>query len=72
MFDQGLQGWFEWRRTGIPSLTPAASGLNGGKIPVRLTYPLDEATRNPSNLQTAVTRQGADNLNTPVWWNIQP
>ncbi len=69
-FDQGLQSWFEWRRTGFPVLTPAVAGANGGKIPVRVYYPSDEASRNPSNLQEAVSRQGADDLNTKVWWDV--
>jgi hypothetical protein len=70
MFDQGLQAWFEWRRTGYPVLTPAVAGTNGGKIPVRVYYPSDEAARNPSNLNEAVSRQGADDLNTKVWWDV--
>jgi hypothetical protein len=70
MFGQGLQAWFEWRRTEFPDLTPAEDAINTAGIPVRLTYPLDEATRNPSNLETAVGRQGADNLNTRVWWDV--
>ncbi len=70
MFDQGLQAWFEWRRTGYPVLTPAAAGVNGGKIPVRVRYPSDEAARNPSNMNEAVSRQGADDLNTKVWWDV--
>lgn len=68
MFDQGLQAWFEWRRTGYPALTPAEDGVNGGKIPVRLYYPSDESARNKANLDEAVARQGADDLNTLVWW----
>ncbi|NQU34747.1 MAG: SusD/RagB family nutrient-binding outer membrane lipoprotein [Bacteroidetes bacterium] len=70
MFDQGLQAAFEWRRTGYPVLTPAISGENGGKIPVRAYYPSDEAARNPSNLDAAVAGQGADDLNTKVWWDV--
>lgn len=70
MFDQGLQAWFEWRRTGYPQLTPAVDGLNGGKIPQRLRYPSDEYSRNGKNLSDAVSRQGTDNLNTRVWWDI--
>ncbi|SKC79263.1 SusD/RagB family nutrient-binding outer membrane lipoprotein [Ohtaekwangia koreensis] len=69
-FDQGLQTWFEWRRTGFPVLTPAVSGENGGKIPVRVPYPQIEATRNGTNLNTAIARQGADDLNTKVWWDV--
>lgn len=70
MFDQGLQSWFEWRRTGYPVLTPAADGLNNGKIPVRLRYPSDEYSRNADELQEALNRQGADDLNTRVWWDV--
>jgi hypothetical protein len=70
MFDQGLQSWFEWRRTGYPVLTPAAAGANGGKIPVRVYYPSDEAARNPTNLKAAVDRLGADDMNTRVWWDV--
>ncbi len=68
MFDQGIQAWFEWRRTGFPVLTPAEDGVNDGKIPVRLFYPSDEGARNNANLQEAIQRQGTDDLNTLVWW----
>jgi hypothetical protein len=70
-FDQGLQSWFEWRRLGIPELTPAEDGVNGGKIPIRVTYPTDEASRNAANLNAAIGVQGADDLNTPVWWDVE-
>jgi hypothetical protein len=69
-FDQGLQSWFEWRRTGFPVLTPAAAGANGGLIPVRVPYPLDEALRNPTSMSDAIANQGADNMNTRVWWDM--
>lgn len=68
-FDQGLQSWFEWRRTGFPVLTPAEEGQNGGKIPVRVNYPSDEYATNPTNVGDAVSAQGTDDLNTKVWWN---
>jgi hypothetical protein len=70
-FDQGLQSWFEWRRTGIPELTPAEDGVNGGKVPIRVTYPSDEYSRNKTNLDAAISNQGADDLNTPVWWDVE-
>ncbi|HPD95698.1 MAG: SusD/RagB family nutrient-binding outer membrane lipoprotein [Bacteroidales bacterium] len=70
MFDQGVQAWFEWRRTGLPVLVPAEDGLNNGKIPIRLRYPSDEYSRNEEQLNVALTRMsGSDDLNTPVWWN---
>ncbi len=71
MFDQGLQAKFEWNRTGIPVLTPAIAGQNGGKIPVRAYYPSDESARNPTNLAAAIAAQGTDDLNTRVWWDIK-
>jgi hypothetical protein len=71
MFDQGVQAAFEWRRTGWPVLTPAIAGMNGGKIPVRALYPSDESGRNPTNLAAAIARQGADDLNTRVWWDTK-
>ncbi len=70
MFDQGVQAAFEWRRTGFPVLLPGADNANGDKIPVRAYYPSDEAARNPTNLAAAVALQGADDLDTRVWWDI--
>lgn len=70
MFDQGLQSAFEWRRTGFPKLIPAVANMNNGKIPVRAYYPSDESGRNPTNLEAAIARQGADNLDTRVWWDV--
>jgi hypothetical protein len=69
-FDQGLQSWFEWRRTGFPVLVAGVSNMNNGKIPVRVPYPTDEAARNPTSLAAGVALLGgADDLNTKVWWN---
>jgi hypothetical protein len=70
MFDQGLQSKFEWNRTNTPNLVPAVSGQNDGKIPVRAYYPSDESGRNPTNLAEAIARQGADDLDTRVWWDV--
>lgn len=69
MFEQGLQSWFEWRRTGFPVLVAAEDGANDGKIPVRVPYPTDEYATNPTNVKAAVAIQGTDDLNTRVWWN---
>jgi hypothetical protein len=69
-FDQGLQSWIEWRRTDYPVLTPAEDGLNSGLIPIRVTYPTDEASRNKTNLDAAIGSMGGDDLNIPVWWDV--
>ncbi|NTV83268.1 MAG: SusD/RagB family nutrient-binding outer membrane lipoprotein [Bacteroidales bacterium] len=73
MYDQGLQSFIEWRRIGYPVLTPAAEGMNDGKIPVRFPYPTDEYARNPSNVNAGTALLGGpDDLNTRVWWDVTP
>ena len=67
-FFQGMEAWFDWRRTRIPSLTPAVSNQNGGKIPVRFIYPIIEQALNGQNRTEAVTRQGGDDINTLMWY----
>lgn len=69
LFYTGLENWFEWRRTGLPVLKAGPDNQNGGRIPRRLKYPLNEQLQNPQSLQEAVGRQGADNINTRVWWD---
>ncbi|MCF2491373.1 SusD/RagB family nutrient-binding outer membrane lipoprotein [Dyadobacter sp. CY347] len=69
LFFTGLEAWFDWRRTGIPTITPGVDNVNGGKVPVRFAYPRSEQTLNPASLAEAVARQGADNYNTKVWWD---
>jgi hypothetical protein len=69
LFFNGLEAWYDWRRTGIPALTPSASNLNNNRLPVRFTYPLSEQSLNGANREDALGRQGADDLNTRVWWD---
>jgi hypothetical protein len=69
LFYTGLENWFEWRRTGFPVLKAGPDNQNGGRIPVRYKYPLSEQSQNPEKLQEAIGRQGADNINTAVWWD---
>ncbi len=71
LFFNGLEGWFEWRRTGIPDLQPAIVNSNNDLIPVRFQYPLDQQALNETNYQAAVSSQGADDINTHVWWDVE-
>ncbi|WP_339699884.1 SusD/RagB family nutrient-binding outer membrane lipoprotein [Algoriphagus aquimarinus] len=69
-FLNGYEAWAEWRRTGYPNLQPGVDALNDSKkIPVRQGYPLFELNLNSTNYNAVVARQGADNLDTPVWWD---
>jgi hypothetical protein len=65
---QGMEAWFDWRRTGIPALTPGVSNQNGNRIPVRFIYPIIEQSLNGNNRAEAVTRQGGDDINTKMWY----
>ncbi|GAB3255452.1 SusD/RagB family nutrient-binding outer membrane lipoprotein [Larkinella harenae] len=67
-----IEGWSNWRRTGIPVLTPVNYPGNetNGQIPRRLRYPQGEPGINP-NIQQAITRQGPDLFTTRIWWDKQ-
>jgi hypothetical protein len=67
---QGMEAWFDWRRTNIPVLTPAVSNQNDNRIPVRFIYPIIEQSLNAANRTAAVGRQGSDDINTHVWWDV--
>ncbi len=58
-----LENFNDWRRTGIPALTPnsGANVENGGVIPVRFPTPQDERINNPNATVNA-------DINQPVWW----
>ena len=69
LFYHGMESWADWRRSGLPELKPGQSNLNGDRIPSRFLYPLSEQALNSANLSAAVSRQGADDINTKVWWD---
>jgi hypothetical protein len=64
---QGLEAWFDWRRTGIPTIIPGPSNQNNNQVPVRFRYPIIEQGLNGDNRKAAVDRQGADDLNSKMW-----
>ena len=64
----GVEGWNDWRRTGLPTFTPAVSDDNNNMVPVRYLYPQSEQVFNIANRQAAIDRQGPDNINTRIWW----
>jgi hypothetical protein len=68
LYFQGMEAWFDWRRTGLPKLQPSVSNQNNGLIPVRFIYPIIEQALNGDNRQAAVNRQGGDDINTKMWY----
>lgn len=71
-FLNGPEAFANFRRSGYPDLIPnpyPGSEINGDFIR-RLTYPDSEFSVNNDNVQQAVARQGPDNLDTRVWWDV--
>jgi len=69
LFYHSMESWADWRRSGLPELKPGQSNLNGDRIPSRFLYPLSEQALNATNLSAAISRQGADDINTKIWWD---
>lgn len=70
-FLNGPEAWANFRRSGFPALrkNPYPSQQIQGNFINRMVYPISEVAVNQTNLQAAVQRQGADNMDTKVWWD---
>lgn len=68
LFFHDMQAWHEWKRTGLPNLSPSIVNNNNDKIPVRFQYPSSQQETNLENYTKAVSAQGEDFINTRVWW----
>lgn len=70
-FLNGPEEFANFRRTGYPALAPnpyPGKEITGPFIR-RLSYPTSEVSVNTSNVQAAIARQGADNLEIRIWWD---
>lgn len=70
-FLNGPEAFANFRRSGFPKLAPnpfPGKAIKGDFIR-RLTYPNSEISVNNTNVQAAIGRQGADDLETRVWWD---
>jgi hypothetical protein len=70
-FLNGPEAWANFRRSGFPNLTPnpfPGKDITGQFIR-RLTYPNSEISVNTENVNAAIGRMGADDLDTRVWWD---
>lgn len=69
-YPDGTQAWSNWRRTGVPALTPTVNALNSSKqIPRRYTYGSNEYGLNTANVAEAAARQGGDSQDSRMWWD---
>lgn len=72
LWQNSMEAWFDWKRTGRPTFVqPGPGNINNNQVPVRLMYPGIEQSVNADNYNTAISRMGADNINTRVWWDQQ-
>ncbi|MFT3795315.1 SusD/RagB family nutrient-binding outer membrane lipoprotein [Flavobacterium sp.] len=71
-FNRPFEGWNNYRRLDVPTLIapPNAVAAAEGKVPIRFTYPINEATVNEDNLQAAITAMGGNKLQTRVFWDV--
>lgn len=70
-FMNGPESFANFRRSGFPKLTPnpfPGKAIKGDFIR-RLTYPNSEISVNSVKVKEAIARQGADDLDTRVWWD---
>ncbi|UOR06103.1 SusD/RagB family nutrient-binding outer membrane lipoprotein [Hymenobacter aerilatus] len=67
-----IEGWFNWRRSGYPVLTPVnyPGNVTNATIPRRLPYPAAEISNNPAGYRSGVASlNGGDLLTSRVWWD---
>lgn len=69
LYMQGYESWAEWRRIGGPNTIEKPDVLiQGTDIPQRQAYGSDVPSLNKVNYNKAISEQGADNLDTKLWW----
>jgi hypothetical protein len=67
--NSGFEGYYQWRRTGIPVFDFGPGTGNSNKIPLRYQYPSSELSTNKANLTSSLTSQygGKDDINAKMW-----
>jgi hypothetical protein len=70
-FINGSETYANFRRSGFPKLTknPYPGSEIKGNFINRLPYPDSEIITNQANLNEAIKNQGANDLNSRVWWD---
>jgi hypothetical protein len=73
LYGNTQNAWNEWRRTGVPILTPTADAVNLTKtIPRRFAYPTTESLVNGAAYSAAILAfpyGGGDTHDNRVWWD---
>ncbi|PWJ60245.1 SusD/RagB-like outer membrane lipoprotein [Dyadobacter jejuensis] len=70
LYNNGLEGWTTWRLLDF-ELFNIPAGLTRADIPLRVVYPVNEATLNGANMNAAASAMGGDKVQTPIFWDMQ-
>ena len=72
LFTDGGQAWAEWRRTCQPATIKPGPAAIVSSVPRRFQYSTTEMLTNRASVEPAITRQGADDFATRVYWDKSP
>ncbi len=69
-----FEGWSHIRRTGYPVIPVRTAenlsrGVTDGVLPKRFLYSSFELSSNTGNVETAISKQGPNKIDTPMWWD---
>lgn len=68
LFNNGFEGWCTWRTFDFTLNVP--DGMTYDDIPVRMIYPIDEATLNGANKNAAAAKYGNDSVSARLFWDV--
>jgi len=69
-YERGFESWTTYRRLDYPMMNvPEAPETEGGVVPTRLTFPVNEQTLNPDSYAAAAAAVGGDLLTTKLFWD---
>lgn len=68
LFNNGFQGFIEFKRTGFPSQIKPGPDAFYDTYPCRFQYPDEEQSLNGASRSEALSRQGPDEHTTPLWY----
>jgi hypothetical protein len=71
LFVSGIEAYLDWRRTGLPEITPGQDNLNNNQVPLRFIYPGAEQALNGTNWKAAIDLIGGDDNINAVMWLLQ-
>jgi hypothetical protein len=67
--NSGLEGYYQWRRTGVPTFGTGSGTSTNGIIPLRFQYPSGELSTNATNYNASIASQyaGKDDIFAKMW-----